>query len=313
MLALATRSSDELSLFRANSAAGMVATWRGRLLSARTYYERALAINEDVVISGGNENELANPISRLIWLLWMLGYPDQARRQETRLLSLARHSLDSFHRTALHQSVLATRCHFLRDYRGMRQEAETLIALARENGLPYWLGCGLVRFGRIVVEEGDFTAGIDGILDGMRTFRSVGENLTYDYFCCVLAEAYLLAGRAAEGIAVLEEAITRSMAHNQRFCEPEMHRLMGELMLLSGAMSEAEKSLHDAIAIAQNREAKFWELRATMSLARLLAQQGRRDEARAVLAEIYNWFTGLRHSRSERRQGAARPTRSLRT
>ena len=66
---------------------------------------------------------------------------------------------------------------------------------------------------------------------------------------------------------------------------------MGELLLLSGAVIEADKWLHDAIAIAQNREAKSWELRATMSLARLLSKQGRRNEARAMLAEIYGWFT----------------------
>jgi predicted ATPase len=187
--------------------------------------------------------------------------------------------------------LLASHCHFLRDYRGMRERAESLIALSREHGFPYWLGCGLVRLGRIEVEEGDIDTGIETMLEGMRTFRAVGMSLTYGYFCCVLAEAYLAAGRMEEGLAVLNEAIARSTAQQQRFCEPELHRLKGELLRLSGAADDGEKSIREAIAAAQEQEAKSWELRATVSIARLLRDTDRRDEARAKLADIYNWFT----------------------
>src|SRR5262249_35128546 len=209
---------------------------------------------------------------------------------ETVLLDLLRKPVDLFTRAGIFQSVLATHCHFLRDYRGMRERAEWLVALARENGFPYWLGCGLVRLGRIRVEEGDFDAGIETMLEGMRTFRSVGTTLTYDYFCCVLAEAFLEAGRAGEGMGVLSEAIPRSAAQEQRFCEPEMHRLRGELLLVTGVTDDAEKPMREAIVIARGQDAKSWELRATTSLARLLAKQGKRDEARVLLTEIYNWF-----------------------
>jgi predicted ATPase len=79
--------------------------------------------------------------------------------------------------------------------------------------------------------------------------------------------------------------------HN-RLCEAEVHRVKGELLLKTGApQSEAEASIRRAIAVAQRQEARSWELRATMSLARLLAHTGRREEACAMLAEIYNWFT----------------------
>ena len=75
--------------------------------------------------------------------------------------------------------------------------------------------------------------------------------------------------------------------------EAELHRLKGGLLLLgdNGAASGAAQCFRDAIEVARHQSAKSWELRATMSLARLLAQQDKRDEARAMLAEVYNWFT----------------------
>jgi predicted ATPase len=91
---------------------------------------------------------------------------------------------------------------------------------------------------------------------------------------------------------VAQEAIDYAERTDNRHCEPEFHRLKGELLLLSDApQSEAEKSLHDAISIAQRQDAKSWEVRATTSLCRLLKSQGKTDEARTMLAEIYNWFT----------------------
>jgi predicted ATPase len=77
------------------------------------------------------------------------------------------------------------------------------------------------------------------------------------------------------------------------FCEAELHRLKGELLLLgdNGAAPEAAQCFRDAIEVARRQSAKSWELRATTSLARLLASQDRHDEARTMLAEIYNWFT----------------------
>jgi predicted ATPase len=107
-----------------------------------------------------------------------------------------------------------------------------------------------------------------------------------------LAEGYLAAGRPGEGLAAVEEAIDRAARSLNRFCEPELRRLKGELLLLAGAPEgEAEKSLRQAIAIAQRQEAKSWEIRATTGLARLLRRQGRIGGSREVLAPVYNWFT----------------------
>jgi predicted ATPase len=130
------------------------------------------------------------------------------------------------------------------------------------------------------------------MLEGMRVFDAIGANLIHATYSCTLADAYLVARRPSEGLAVVEKAIDHAERDQIRLCEPELHRLKGELLLLAGAPeSDVEKSLREAIAIAQRQEAKSWELRAATSLARLLRRQGRRDEARKTLSEIYNWFT----------------------
>ena len=100
-------------------------------------------------------------------------------------------------------------------------------------------------------------------------------------------------GRLDDGLSALTEALAAADEHEIRFYEAEMHRLKGELLLRQddSNAAEAQSCFQRAIEIARNQSAKSWELRATMSLARLLAKQGHRDEARAMLADIYGWFT----------------------
>jgi hypothetical protein len=126
----------------------------------------------------------------------------------------------------------------------------------------------------------------------MRALKAAGSMLLYAACCPVLADAYLAARRPSEGLAAVDEAIHYAETAEIRLAEPELHRLKGELLLLAGApQSEAEKCLREAIAIAQRQEAKSWELRAATSLARLLRQQGKVEEAPKLLSEIYTWFT----------------------
>ena len=125
------------------------------------------------------------------------------------------------------------------------------------------------------------------------------------YFTASLAAAQERAGAIDEALGTVEQALrrtTRTIVYR-----PEILRVRGELRLKQRQLELAEADFREAIALAQSMGAKAWELRTTTSLARLLAQQGRRDEARTMLAEIYNWFTeGFDTARPEGRQGAAR-------
>ena len=108
-----------------------------------------------------------------------------------------------------------------------------------------------------------------------------------------LAEVCGHAGEVEEGLLTLTEALTLVETNGDRVCEAELYRLKGELLLQRSAdhAPEAETCFHQAIAIAQNQSAKSWELRASTSLARLWQQQGKRQEAHALLAPVYHWFT----------------------
>ena len=109
-----------------------------------------------------------------------------------------------------------------------------------------------------------------------------------------MADAFLRCNQIDRGLQIIEEAFARFDATTARIQEAEAHRLKGELLLMSysaAAPEAAQQSFRAAIEVARRQSAKTWELRATMSLARLLTGQNRRAEARTMLAEIYNWFT----------------------
>jgi predicted ATPase len=109
------------------------------------------------------------------------------------------------------------------------------------------------------------------------------------YFTAYMAEAQIRTGAIVGALETIEQALQANP--DELACRPEILRIRGELRLKQGQPELAEADFREAIALAQNMQAKAWELRATMSLARLLGTQGRRDEARTMLADIYNWFT----------------------
>ena len=127
----------------------------------------------------------------------------------------------------------------------------------------------------------------------MKEFRGTGAELRVPYYLGMLGEAYTQAGRFEEAFAALNEALAVVDKNDDRFHEAELHRLKGELLLAATADQgvEAEVSFRRAIDIARRQQSKSWELRATMSLARLWQRQGRREEAQAALAAVYGSYT----------------------
>src|SRR4029450_8784823 len=128
---------------------------------------------------------------------------------------------------------------------------------------------------------------------GLSAYRATGAEKERTYFLALLAEGYRGTGEVQEGLRVLAEALAAAHHSGERYCEAELQRLTGELLLLQSAdqHAEAEACFHHALAIARRQQAKSLELRAAMSLGRLCQQQGKRMEAHAVLAPVYGWFT----------------------
>ena len=129
------------------------------------------------------------------------------------------------------------------------------------------------------------------VLKGLADASATGCNILRPFFLVVLAQLYEKAGQPEEGLNRLVEAARLVETTQERWAEAEMHRLWGTLLLSMSKHAEAENSYRQALSVAQRQSAKLWELRAAMSMARLWRDQGKRDEARELLAAVYVWFT----------------------
>ena len=127
---------------------------------------------------------------------------------------------------------------------------------------------------------------------GISAIRATGGT-PYGWYLCLLASGLGKVGRPEEGLEVVEEGFASAAKTGEQIDSPSLHRVKGELLLVQSPsdVAEAERCFRTAIEIAQRQSARSPELVATTSLARLLDQQCRRDEARTMLAEIYGWFT----------------------
>jgi predicted ATPase len=151
----------------------------------------------------------------------------------------------------------------------------------------------MIQRGWAMAKQGQHEEGIARLQEGLAAYRATRGELARSYWLLLLADAYKETGGFRNSNTVLVEALTVAHEHGDLVNEPEMHRLEGELLLRlkDSDAAEARICFERAIEIAREQSAKSWELRATLSLARLLASHGRCDEARAMLADIYGWFT----------------------
>jgi len=248
--------------------------------------QRSLAVVQDPMVAC---------LSYMAWVLWYMGYPEQALKRGNEALSLAQ---DLSHPYSLAQALFfaAELHHLRREAQAVQERAEAVITLATDQGFPFWLAQGMSLRGWALVKQGQRRdEGMVQLRKGLAAYQATGAELGQPYYLAELAEAFGLLGQAEEGLHVLAEALTAA-GKSGEFSETEICRLKGELTLQlhqgpRAKLEEAEACFLKAIEIARQQNAKSWQLRSTTSLARLLAQVGRRDEARASLADIYNWFS----------------------
>jgi predicted ATPase len=222
--------------------------------------------------------------------LWVLGYPDRAAARARETLALARSQRQPV--TLAFALVVAQGIHL---YRGEWQEAiamgDEIVALSREYELKQETEWGRSFQGAAVAGAGRVADGIAQLQNSLEVQQAIGSGLVRTAFLALLAEMLAAAGRSEEGLRVIEEGF----AHAEKTLEggylAELHRVRGVLLAQVGDVSGAEVSLRKAIDYAREQQAKSFELRAATVLARLLADANRRDDARALLAPVYEWFT----------------------
>lgn len=181
-----------------------------------------------------------------------------------------------------------------RDWDVLAERSAELVALAAEQGFPHVLATGTFFRGWALLAAGEaIDQGIAEMQRGLATKQATGAELKVPYYLGLLATAHTLAGRVPEALALLAEALARVERTGERWFEAELYRLKGQALLAPSADSgsAAETSLGHAVAVARRQGAKLWELRAATSLAQLLRDQGKRNEARDLLAPVYGWFT----------------------
>jgi predicted ATPase len=166
------------------------------------------------------------------------------------------------------------------------------MTLSTEQKFAFWLVSGKMLRGWALAQQWQGEEGITQIREGLATWQAMGEALYQPLFRALLAETYGKMGQPEAGLTVLAEVLTDMHNTGLCFCEAELHRLRGELLLhqAAGKGGEAEACFSQALDVARRQQAKSWELRAAMSLGRLWQHQGKRTEARQLLAEIYGWF-----------------------
>ena len=224
--------------------------------------------------------------------LWLLGYPDRALERVSIATAIAH---ESGSKAAL-EAILAWVVQIYelsRALEHMRESAEALLILVTEAGSVTRGAISEIYLGWADAMAGDLDGGIAWMRHRLSEYRASGSELFCDYYLALIATALGRKGECDEGLRTIDESLALIERTGARIYEAEVHRLKGELLLAQDASNaaQAEQSFRTAIEIARRQKAKSWELRATTSLARLLAKQGNRDEARAMLAEIYNWFT----------------------
>ena len=173
--------------------------------------------------------------------------------------------------------------------------------LSTEQGFSFFQAWGNMLQGWALSQLGQTSDGLNLMRDGLTAARLTGGKIWQSFWLALLAEVRAAAGEINQALESIAQALAHAEQSGERFYEAELYRLKGELTIRRSARAndqlpvrpgtEAEACFLRAIKIARHQQAKWWELRATTSLARLLAKQGKRDEARAMLAEIYNWFT----------------------
>ena len=175
----------------------------------------------------------------------------------------------------------------------MQAAAEEETKIAADQGFPLWHALGRLHNGAGVLLQGRREEGLPLLLDGFQEFRATGAEVRVAAYLSMLGDAYMQCGKLAEARAALDKGLAAAEKSDDRTREAELHRLKGELLLAESAdqIDEAEASFHRAIEVARRQQSRAWELRATMSLARLWQKQGRRDLARAALSAIYNAYT----------------------
>ena len=299
ILSHAQKRQDPDLLVGGHDALGQTFFCLGELDQAQAHLDRVLILYEPehhrtlTFLCGGEDPGIACR-GFAAWTQWLWGYPDQALQRNLEAVGLAQEVAHPF--SLAHALVFITGTHLFRgESREARERAEALIELSSEHGFAFFLAFGRLMRARLDPEqrETELVRACEAMVD----YRATGAELFLPYCLGLLAELCGEMRRTQHGLSLLGEALESIEKTKERWYEAELFRLKGSLALtnpqcpISRAEIEAEAYLLKAIEISRNNRVKSLELRAVITLSRLWRTQGKTQEARRLLTEIYSSFT----------------------
>ena len=321
LLSMTQSLPDQASIIEVHRACGNTLFWLGEFGLAQEHLEQGIGLyqtdeHRGLAFQYGSDPKVVCLFYNAL-TVWLLGYPDQALKRCREALDEAQ-LVSHPHSLAAAQNWAAMLHHMRGEPTAVQAMAQAAISLSEEQGFPHWLTMGTMLQGwASAMQHTDGAAGdgLEQLTNGLAAWRAAGSELLRPYFLSLLAEVQLDRGQTEEGLRSLDEALQTVEEHDERFYEAELYRLKGEGLLgqevqgsrfkvqgqrkrlrspesgLRTDSSESEDCFQRAIDIARRQGAKSWELRATLSLARLWQTQDRGAEARQLVSEVYGWFS----------------------
>jgi tetratricopeptide (TPR) repeat protein len=294
LMRLSRQRNDRAGLVLGHASSGGNLSFTGKFASSRWHLEEVLALY-DPISCGSLVHQVGfhphvNSQAYLGIVLFCLGFPDRALAQFRGAIAEARRLA---HPPSLAGS-LAVGVRLLSlvgDDAALDKRAKQLAAVATEQSFPFWRALGAIFRGWAEVRNGNVTEGGSILRSGSSAYRATGAELAIPYYTSLLAAACAIAGQIEEAVTLLDEALQIVERTREGWFTAELNRHKGQLLLRQGHPEAAEELYRKALDIAEEQEAKLWELRAAVSLARLRCDQGGRAEARDLLAPVYGWFT----------------------
>jgi len=295
-LALAERQSSTAPLMIGHRLNGVSLLFTGDIAEGRAHFNRAMALYDPAehrpLATRFGADIGVTILSSRSWALWMLGYPEAALADIHQAIKDAR---DTGQAATLMHALNFTLHPLIHcgNYAAASALLDELVALAEEKGASFWKAFVIVFQGWLLALTGNASKAVQMITSGIAALRSTGATLWLPLYLSFLARAHAEAGQFDDAYRCIGEAMAAVETTKETWCEAEVHRVAGEIVLMSPEpdAAKAEACFERALAVARQQLAKSWELRAATSMARLWRNQGKPQQARELLAPIYGWFT----------------------
>ena len=295
-MTLAEKQGATVPLMIGHRMVGLSLLSTGGIAQSRPHLDRSITLydptaHRTIATRFGHDNRVAASIYRS-WALWMLGYPEAALADAERAITHAR-ELGQAATLMLALCFTSLTYSLCGSYSAANARLDENRALANEKGAALWKAFGMLSQGCVLALTGKSSDAAQTITAGLAGYRATGSTFWTPLFMSYLAKAYAELRQFDDAWRSIDEVLTAVQATKETLCEAEVHRIAGEIALLSPErdVTKAEAYFERALAVARQQQAKSWELRVATSLARLWRDQGKSQQARELLTLVYGWFT----------------------